>query len=82
TFLFLPFFNCQITDDKKPSPKPAPNLSPEHKPAIANPLEFLKSERLRRQQRRRPRSVSGLIEPTPFPSQHTKQKFFDIFVTG
>ncbi|WP_221129315.1 hypothetical protein, partial [Rhizobium lentis] len=74
TFLFLPFFNCQITDDKKPSPKPAPNLSPEHKPAIANPLEFLKSERLRRQQRRRPRSVSGLIEPTPFPSQQRFSK--------
>ncbi|MDH6650492.1 UNVERIFIED_ORG: hypothetical protein M2312_005167, partial [Rhizobium esperanzae] len=33
-------------------------------------------------QRRRPRSVSGLIEPTPFPSQQPYQKFFDIFVTG
>ncbi|MDF9822294.1 hypothetical protein M2308_005079, partial [Rhizobium leguminosarum] len=30
----------------------------------------------------RPRSVSGLIELSPFPSQHTKQKFFDNFVTG
>ncbi|MBY4612030.1 hypothetical protein K6M90_31100, partial [Rhizobium sp. 9T] len=69
TFLFLPIFNCQKTDDPKPSPKPVPNFRPEHKPAIANPLEFLESERLRRQQRRRPRSVSGLIEPTPFPSQ-------------
>ncbi|MDO3435859.1 hypothetical protein QWJ46_24625, partial [Rhizobium sp. CBN3] len=49
---------------------------------IANPLEFLKSERLRRQQRRRPRSVSGLIELTPFLSQLPSQKFFDIFVTG
>ncbi|MDH6660904.1 UNVERIFIED_ORG: hypothetical protein M2435_003818, partial [Rhizobium sophorae] len=30
----------------------------------------------------RPRSVSGLIELTLPNSQHTKQKFFDIFVTG
>ncbi|WP_210200709.1 hypothetical protein, partial [Rhizobium sophoriradicis] len=29
---------------------------------------------LRRQQRRRPRSVSGLIEPTPFPSQQRFSK--------
>ncbi|MCH4547837.1 hypothetical protein MK632_23980, partial [Rhizobium changzhiense] len=59
-----------------------PNSRPEHKPAIANPLEFHQNERLRRQQRRRPRSVRGLIELTPVDSQHTKQKFFDIFVTG
>ncbi|WP_210161337.1 hypothetical protein, partial [Rhizobium leguminosarum] len=60
----------------------APNSRSKHKPAFANPLGFLQNERLRRQQRRRPRSVSGLIELTPFPSQHTKQKFFDNFVTG
>ncbi|WP_210304036.1 hypothetical protein, partial [Rhizobium esperanzae] len=36
--------------------------------------EFLENERLRRQQRRRPRSVSGLIELTPFPSQQPFSK--------
>ncbi|WP_222373482.1 hypothetical protein, partial [Rhizobium leguminosarum] len=60
----------------------APNSRPEHKPAIANPLEFHQNERLRRQQRRRPRSVSGLIELTKLIRQHTQPKFFDIFVTG
>ncbi|WP_222032212.1 hypothetical protein, partial [Rhizobium leguminosarum] len=50
----------------------APNSRPEHKPAIANPLEFHQNERLRRQQRRRPRSVSGLIELT---NQNSQQRF-------
>ncbi|WP_210316523.1 hypothetical protein, partial [Rhizobium leguminosarum] len=40
----------------------------------ANPLEFLKNERLRRQQRRRPRSVSGLIELTLPSSQQAISK--------
>ncbi|WP_210300955.1 hypothetical protein, partial [Rhizobium sp. BK619] len=40
----------------------------------ANPLEFLKNERLRRQQRRRPRSVSGLIELTLPNSQQAISK--------
>ncbi|WP_210421944.1 hypothetical protein, partial [Rhizobium sp. L9] len=43
-FLFLPIFNCQITDDQKPSPKPAPNLGP--KQQTSNPpirLSFLRT---------------------------------------
>ncbi|WP_264259216.1 hypothetical protein, partial [Rhizobium sp. BT-226] len=51
------------------------------KPASANPLEFHQNERLRRQQRRRPRSVRGLIELTPVDSQ---QRFLKnlIFLSG
>jgi hypothetical protein len=61
------------------SRKPKPE-SPSPQSAI-QPIRKLQSERLRRQQRRRPRSVRGLIRRTPFLSQQHSSKFFDIFVT-
>jgi hypothetical protein len=50
--------------------------------SIAANLKKLRSEGHRRQQRRRPRSVRGLIRPTPFPSQHIQTMFFHNFVTS
>ncbi|WP_210172102.1 hypothetical protein, partial [Rhizobium sp. Root708] len=44
--------------------------------SITANLKKSQSESLRRQQRRRPRSVIRLIDPSPFLSQ---QAFFDIF---
>ncbi|WP_206696106.1 hypothetical protein, partial [Agrobacterium leguminum] len=41
---------------------------------------FLKNESRRRQQRRRPRSVSGLINPPNQTSQHTLRQKTDIFI--
>ncbi|MCZ7443777.1 hypothetical protein O8B94_14535, partial [Agrobacterium rhizogenes] len=38
------------------------------------------NESRRRQQRRRPRSVSGLINPSPQTSQHTHRQKTDIFI--
>ncbi|WP_421402037.1 hypothetical protein, partial [Agrobacterium fabrum] len=47
--------------------------------AIRSFLDFLENERLRRQQRRRPRSVSGLIREPHQTSQHTHRQKTDIF---
>ncbi|WP_296071300.1 hypothetical protein, partial [uncultured Agrobacterium sp.] len=51
----------------------------ETKQATSSFLDFLQNERLRRQQRRRPRSVSGLINPSPQTSQHAHRQKTDIF---
>ncbi|MDK4739884.1 hypothetical protein PH547_13445, partial [Rhizobium sp. CNPSo 3464] len=65
TFLFLPIFNCQIAD-QSPQSKPSPQAQ-DLKPRTTNQHRSQSrkhmSEKLRRQQRRRPRSVSGLIIP-------------------
>jgi hypothetical protein len=56
TFLFLLIFNCQKTDDPcavaKSTPQTSAQSTNQHS---ANPLDFLQNEKLRRQQRRRPR---------------------------
>jgi len=45
TFLFLLIFNCQITDDHNAVTKSMPQtLSPELKPATANPLDFFRTK--------------------------------------
>ncbi|WP_296069504.1 hypothetical protein, partial [uncultured Agrobacterium sp.] len=54
----------------------------ETKQATSSFLDFLQNERLRRQQRRRPRSVSGLINPSPQTSQHTHRQKTDIFINS